>query len=86
MQKRLASDDVGSKAALIEILVAVQCSLGAECLRPLKTFNAVVTAVDLVASAYAITFLQGVTVRSHGLDNVDIFVIENHVCRLLLPR
>jgi len=86
IQERLPPDGVGCKAALVEILDAVQSPLGAVCFGPLEAFGAVATAVGLVAPADVIAFLQGVARWADGLDNADTLVAEDHVCAFLFSR
>jgi len=84
VEERLPPDGVGSKAALVEVLDAIQGPLGAEGFGPLEAFGAVAAAVDLVAPADVIAFLQGVARWADGLDDADALVAEDHVGAFLL--
>ena len=65
---------MGRKAALIEILYAIQGTIRAIGFGPLEALDAVAATVDLEAPADAIASLQGVALWADGLDNADAFV------------
>lgn len=79
MQKRLTDDSVRSKASLVDLISTIQSAIDAVSLVPRQTVPAITAAVVLVAEAHAVTLLQVLAVRAHGLNNTDAFVPEDNV-------